>query len=560
MKNHLTDNEDFENIEKNDNESTELNGSMNDNAAVYESEGRKDYIAMPVNESANNTASSEDDSIARNPISEVVDENEANPVNRENVLLILACLMLGILADYLFYGKKFGISYPLFIIALYSVFLWRYHNISPFDFSFKWMLSIPIILLSATYCIFDNSIFKVLNFIGIPILIIAQTILIAKGNKNKWYEYKFVGEILHGMFYRTLAYIMKPFRLLLKLIEKKSGRGIYKPVISVLIALVISVPLVIIIVALLASADQVFSGLVSKIPDFLKNINIYNIIFRILIILFLSVVFFSYIWSFAYAKENKDNIASEDKISSGKVWDPVISATVLMIINLIYIIFIFIQFKYLFAGTVPEGLSYSGYARKGFFELVAVTLINLGILLFDINFGKTQGNALNKVIKVLHSFLIACTLIMLISAFYRMVLYEMKYGYTYLRVLTQAFMLFIFALLIATAFKVWNQKIRLLKAYIIIALISYTLINYADIDVLIAKANIEAGKIDVYYLTQLSHDAVPYIEELLDYDEEEIVSNVRSNFEFIKKSLENSRNWQSFNIARYRAWKVVSKY
>jgi len=577
MKNQLPDDEVCNSTTNNDIKSVDLNESVNSEAAVHRDENGAENIAVPVNETeGNNTVISENKSAneaqsagecllinegeVKGENTGMKQKNSSNLVTGQNVFLLLACIILGILADYLFYGKRFGISYPLFVIVLYSVFIWRYHNITPFDFSFKWLLSIPVILLSATYCIFDNVVFKMLNFMGIPILVVAQTILIAHGNEYEWYENKFAIDILNGIFYRAFVHIMKPFQLLIKLGERKTGKGAYKPVINVLIALVIWVPLAMIIVPLLASADQVFGDLISNISRLLRNINIYNIIFRIFAVIFISSVFFSYIFSFTVNKADKSNNVTNDRISASKVWEPVITITVLTVVNLIYIIFIFIQFKYLFARVIPEGFSYSGYARKGFFELVAVTLINLAILIFDINLVKSTDSMLNKVVKVLQSLLIVCTSIMLVSAFYRMVLYEMEYGYTYLRIFTQAFMLFIFALLIATMIKVWNQQVRLLKAYIIIALISYTLINYANVDVMIAKANINAGKIDVDYLVQLSNDAVPQIEKLLDDGDEEIESKVRSNFEFRKKHLEKNKNWQSFNIARYRAWEIVSKY
>ena len=47
----------------------------------------------------------------------------------------------------------------------------------------------------------------------------------------------------------------------------------------------------------------------------------------------------------------------------------------------VYTIFIVIQFKYLFSGGVlPNGLNYSEYARRGFFELVVLSVLNIALI------------------------------------------------------------------------------------------------------------------------------------------------------------------------------------
>ena len=57
-------------------------------------------------------------------------------------------------------------------------------------------------------------------------------------------------------------------------------------------------------------------------------------------------------------------------------------------INFVYILFVSVQFAYLFSGDgeMPFGLNHAEYARKGFFELLAVTMINLSIFLFGTYF------------------------------------------------------------------------------------------------------------------------------------------------------------------------------
>ena len=51
----------------------------------------------------------------------------------------------------------------------------------------------------------------------------------------------------------------------------------------------------------------------------------------------------------------------------------------------VYLLFLIAQLPYFFsafAGLLPSGFTYAEYARRGFFELIAVAAINLGLLLF----------------------------------------------------------------------------------------------------------------------------------------------------------------------------------
>ena len=132
-------------------------------------------------------------------------------VKKGDIYILICSVLLGVLFNILFYKKPLGISYPIFVIAFYVVFLWNLRHKIIFKFSFGWVLSIPIIALSFTYFIFSNKIFAAVNFLVIPILIIAQTLLINEENKHKWYDARFIKDIFYGMFNRALGNPSKPF-------------------------------------------------------------------------------------------------------------------------------------------------------------------------------------------------------------------------------------------------------------------------------------------------------------------------------------------------------------
>ena len=60
------------------------------------------------------------------------------------------------------------------------------------------------------------------------------------------------------------------------------------------------------------------------------------------------------------------------------------SSILLGSVNVLFFIFIFVQLTYLFGGESNisvQGFSYAQYARRGFFELIAVAIVSLLLLL-----------------------------------------------------------------------------------------------------------------------------------------------------------------------------------
>lgn len=498
---------------------------------------------------------------------EVKKDEFADLLKKENIILLACSLALGILFDILFFDKPMGISCPIFVVAFYGIFFWRLKGQISLKFDPAWLLSVPVLALSFTYFIFSNQVFKVLNLMAIPILIVAQTVLLSRNNNFRWFSAKFIGDILFGLFIRPLMNLFTPFILLARIIKSKSNPGRYETVGKILIGVAISVPLLFVVTMLLASADQVFEHFLGNLPDIFGDIAAGELFAQIIIALIIGFAAFSYIFGLAAPADRGALKPPEDIKPLQRFWDPVIVVTVLVSINLVYVMFTLIQFSYLFGSVnlgLPKDFTYAEYARRGFFELVFVTLINLSILLGCIGFTKQGNRTADRIMKILMSLLVGCTMVMLISAHIRMSLYEEAYGYTYLRLLTHAFMFFIFALLIVAGYRVWVERVEILKWYISIALISYVLINYANIDVMIAKNNIEryrkTDRIDISYLTVLSYDAVPYTVELLKDKNSEVAAGIENDLYLKKKKLEENRYWQSFNISEYMARNILKKY
>lgn len=497
------------------------------------------------------------------------ESRDGSLVKKENSYLLISALILGLLFEFLFYGKALGVSYPLYIMALYTLLFWNMRNNQPLKFDSKLLLGIPILALSFSYLIYSNQIFAMLNFLIIPILLVAHTLLLTFNNRHEWFESQFLVEVTQGIVARPLANCLKPFTMLSKFAKRRVIPGKFRVAGKVLTGLVTAIALLIVIIPLLASADDVFRQLLERIPNVFRGIKIDEFVARLIIVTAVTCIVFSYLWSLFSSKTRLNGaVPNTDSLHQSRAFlDPITVTTMLVLIDLVYAFFIAIQFSYLFGSLrygLPQDFTYAQYARKGFFELVVITVINLITLLGNINFIKPSGTRLNKVVKILNTTLVVCTFIMLLSAHFRMSLYEEVYGFTYLRVLTHAFMGYLFVLLIVTLCKIWYQSIHLLKFYIVISVVAYTLLNYINIDSIIVKNNIErynkGNPIDIVYLTTLSYDVVPKLVDLAQSTSDQTLANQLGDGLIHKKqALEKARPWQSFNISMYRARRVLLK-
>ena len=198
--------------------------------------------------------------------------------------------------------------------------------------------------------------------------------------------------------------------------------------------------------------------------------------------------------------------------------------TVLLVVNLLFLAFVAVQFRYLFGGSAlvreVTGLSYAEYARQGFFQLVAVAALSLPLLLVaDRALGPRDRGSLRR-FRVLASIMVLLLDVLLASALWRMRLYTAEYGLTELRLYTTAFMgwlVLVFGWLGATVLR--GRRERFGFGSLVAALFVLGALNLLNPDGVIAGTNLaraeRARSVDVAYLGTLGADAVPAIRRSL---------------------------------------------
>jgi hypothetical protein len=167
------------------------------------------------------------------------------------------------------------------------------------------------------------------------------------------------------------------------------------------------------------------------------------------------------------------------------------------------------------------GLSYADYARNGFFQLLAVAIITLAVLLAV---RATVEDPRHRMFVVLSEVAVVLTLLLVAGAVRRLGLYEQAYGLTSLRLLSTAFAVWIgivFVLLgVSLTGRVRPDTQWFVPTAAAIAVAGLLALNVANPDVWIVRRNVErfgaTDKLDVEHLLQLSDDAVPALLDARD--------------------------------------------
>jgi hypothetical protein len=496
-----------------------------------------------------------------------------------NRMLLLACL-LGLISQYLFVGKTAGISVVIFVIGFYGTFFYAVRGrLGGFDkwkgqANIGWLLLLPVGLIAMTYTLYANDFFRVLNALALPLLVVVQTMWITRNKVHNWRGLHFFRTILSQSVAQPLGNLNIPFSLIRSWTpsspEEKSS-STWSRLRKVLIGLLLAVPLLIIVVALLASADSIFQSWLKGISNLFKGVSLGDWVLRAIVAFLVSLYTFTYLWGLLFPKASRTDqetkpIEYQDSFFNEGVQiekvqislDPIIAGTLFVCVNLVYALFAAIQFSYLFGaanGLLPGGVAYAEYARRGFAELVLVALINLGLLLVGLHGIRRSGAMAELIRKLLMSILVGCTVIMLVSAYSRLSLYESAYGYTLTRLLVHGFMLFLGVLLIITFLRIWWEHFSLLKVYLLSAVVAYVLMNYANLDDRIASNNIaryeQSGVIDIPYLGMLSTDAFPALLKL-QANHPELLS-VKSYLDIMRQQSRYEAKWPSWNLSKMRA-------
>lgn len=474
------------------------------------------------------------------------------------VLAYLAVDLSGFLGRF----ENYGLGVTIFTLLYIPVILF-YAGMKKYRISKEgwcWATIIAICGLSYTFVINQSLIWFVSCFLRLGMLYFPVVIFGAGigGGTSEFLIFDGINMLSCIPFYNIRAQW--------KLVRKENIR-LAAIAAKTILGILISLPFLFMAANLLASADQSFSDLLSR---YSQNIGS-EITTRIWAII-LSLPLGCYLFGLIYGTANKrgTGFISREKLLTGcgklAIVPTVSIYTALTGLCLLYMLFIYLQGNYFInavRGMLPEGFTYSEFARRGFFELLELCLLNAAILIGVELFCKKK----NRIIKGYRILVSALTLFLIGTAMTKMLLYIEAYGLTPLRVIPSVFMIylaFLFLLLIVSQFK----KLPFVKIAVCVLALGFSLLAVSDMNGRIAEYNLsryQAGSLldfPCQTLIECGPAAVPAIYQA--WNTEHNVERKEALWEAASKIHRydystDSAGWKYFNLANSRATACYEK-
>ena len=403
---------------------------------------------------------------------------------------------------------------------------------------FPLILLAAVLALSINYAIFNNDMLIALNFFALPICSCGFFFTARYDEKGRLIN--IIRGILHKLFFDSFRTVPVGIHFIEKSVSsKKDNKSIAR---GVLFGLLIGLPIIIVVLMLLSSADTMFSY-------YMSQLNIGSIMGHLLLTLMIATFLFSLFWCYRY-----EGRADAFEVNVKRNWQVATAVTILFLLSIVYLLFSIIQFRYLYANGanhLPDGFSFTAYVHHGFGELNVVAVINILIIgMFKMMVTPNSKNA-KITLNTFLSLMVLFTVNMLVSSMWRMYLYQDSTGYTPLRLYVDIYMVFVLVALVFIMVWIWSKGFSVASMIASTAVIFYIALNLANINGSVAYLNIERykdhnQKADLVYLNSLSYDA---INELKD-------NNVYEKSMW-QDSFGNRKNWFEWNYYYADAKKIV---
>ena len=331
-----------------------------------------------------------------------------------------------------------------------------------------------------------------------------------------------------------------------------------------IVGVLVALPVIVAVLLLLIRADANFDSWMSRLVQSFVGINLWHFAWQLILGFPIAILLFALLYGNAHRR--RVDVISRERVGQ---WGAAIRkipavaiASPMAILCLMYVVFFAAMGSYFMSAMwhkLPEQFTLAEYARRGFFELTAVAAINLAVIGFAYWFSARGERGLPKSLRVLGGTLCGLTLLLIVTAISKMLLYIDQLGLTRLRLYTLWFMVvmfIVFALIGARHIKQFNVGVPV----VLVTLLAFFALMWANTDGLIAQYDVNrvlngtSSTVDVDYLgNTIGEAAVPALTRLAN---DAVDPGVRSDAAHMLTSLQKrdagsapwtSWTWQGFN-------------
>ncbi|MEK7069162.1 MAG: DUF4173 domain-containing protein [Patescibacteria group bacterium] len=477
---------------------------------------------------------------------------ESPAVENKSIIFIVFALVLACLFDYFFVWKIPGISVLAFtlLIGFSLIFLtWLFNRKFSRD---VFLLLILAMFFSGMVAIRANVLLTILNILGTILILLLITEVNVRGLAREFGLSDYL-KIL-GLPFQYLISLVGTFTNIrfpfFKSVDNKSKQ--------IIRGILITFPVIALFAALFSGADPVFYKLFSVIFNlpFVSPEHVYVTI----------IVFVLICGALGYSFSEKSSIKSVPT-APRRPMGHIETSILLGSVNVLFVIFIALQAGYIFGGVINitnDVFTYAEYARRGFFELIAISAFTYLIMLATEKLIERNTENHSKAFKYLSAALVVQVMILMVFASNRLSIYEEAFGFTTLRLYSHVFIVLLAAVYFFLLYKIFidtRENAFALRTFFAVVFFVAAM-NFLNPDVFIAQKNLErfnaTGKIDFDYLSGLSSDAAPVLIGI--FEKSDATERSPLGRALYDRSIVGPEAWQSWNQSREIEMQLLNSY
>lgn len=486
--------------------------------------------------------------------------------------LVLVSLGLGALAVALWIGLPPGLNIPLVLAPLVASMLALSRAAGTRFTPSTLALVIAIAFFAIACVVLTAPALLVLNCLACAVLIV---LLAAERQLLPPLELTPLGWLFVSL-QAAVMLVARPVTLLAATVQELrtqgNGSGLRRFA-PALLAVLLALPLLAVFVPLMMAADAVFADWVQRVFEFLRWDELW---WRLLLV----AIFGGFAATLLAVVIDRgagtgitlerlpvtDAFTRPDRRSGGARFLPAaVTAIALGILAVPFVAFLVFQLRYLFLSEEALGygltqLPYADYARAGFGQMLAVAVL-VSLLLYGLDWLTRRDTPRgSRALDLMTGVLIACSLVILVSAFRRMALYEEAHALTWLRLLAQSFIVVVGLGLVTLGAALVSGRVQLFPAAVLVLAVGYlAALNLLNPEARIAGSNVDHvtvwGKdFDRRNLFDLGPDAVPTLMarygELPDLDQRAVLQLLEVQRRTLARfgGIDDPRGWNHSRI------------
>jgi hypothetical protein len=491
--------------------------------------------------------------------------------------ILVIAVGLGWLADLLFYNKSFGINFPVFTglltLALIGVSLREKGVLVRRNL---WLLA-PLGFFALMVFVRANALLTTINVLMVILVFSLLLYFYAADRLERLslLDYPIVLSVTAGN-----VLFRQPAAIRTGVITARKSQSFWRTTASVLRGLLLALPVVGIFTWLLSSADTIFSKQVENVFS-PRVISMLTETFWHLLVIGIVGWLVAGILCYGLDRLNQKNreaitvyrpFPGLRKLQQSIGFTETI--TTMSLLCLLFAAFDYIQFTQLFSGQASRTMNaveYKQYVHRGFAELLVTASLTLALVLCVQYMARTVNSKQLLALRVVSTVLVALALVILVSAFQRMILWESVEAYldTGLRVYVRSFILWLGIAFGWLVVAVWLRP----KWFAIggfVALLGFVAtINLVNPDDDVVRSNLARFEANPTYQVAnimtpgLSEDAIPALVEAFRTSKNpQMVEFLKDELGFQYARLERNgdvREWASFHLSRQEAYESLKK-